>query len=380
MHLTTLASKAITKKLVFCINRFRLRQKKLVVLAVFLFALGWTSHKASTGNMINSEMNIQTHESPSTILGERNRNIPNNPDEISIMTDGKNSTFNNKTVAVTRQNEGNSFSMYIYEEKDVVSNSVRTGYWEGGRVQELNDYFIKYSKKHNIPLSDLTFIDIGANVGWFSFNMAALGVNVLAFEPMKENIQLIRDSLALPDNVASGVSDRITLYPHGLGVKDEVCFMYSGDENVGNGQVKCVENESNITDVELQGRRSIRGRIPVHRLDNVVNIDDEDLRIVAIKMDTEGYESHVLEGGSKVLLEGGADAILSEFVIQFIREKDGDPVRFIKKMGDGGYHVKLDGKLLSTERMVERVESNEGFGGVDITLERRVINAPDGEA
>ena len=40
----------------------------------------------------------------------------------------------------------------------------------------------------------------------------------------------------------------------------------------------------------------------------------EGTRIVALRINTEGYEGHVLEGGSKVLLSGGVDAIFQEFV------------------------------------------------------------------
>ena len=338
-------------------------QRKLLVFTVILTLAG-IRFKGNTGKLINPELGVNVLP----LLEEKNGIYPNELNEISKSTVGRKSTFNNQTLTVTKENEGNSFSMKIFEKNDIVSNSIRFAGWERKRVLELNKFFIAHSKNHNLNLSNLTFIDIGANVGWFTFNMAALGVNVLAFEPMKENVQLIRDSLALSDNVASGVSDRITLYPFGLGAKDAICYIYSGDNNVGDGHVKCVENES---DVKHQDDYTIRGRIPVHRLDDVINIDEEDLHIVAIKMDTEGYEAHVLEGGSKVLLEGGADAILSEFVKHYIVGKGGDPVQFMKKMGDAEYHVEMGGKSLSTEEMIARVETNEGFGGMDITLKKK---------
>jgi FkbM family methyltransferase len=37
----------------------------------------------------------------------------------------------------------------------------------------------------------VTFVDIGGNIGWFSLNMAALGVKVMAFEPMQKNTEMI---------------------------------------------------------------------------------------------------------------------------------------------------------------------------------------------
>ena len=338
----------LNKKRPFCINH--IRKKYIFILLRLSIAMTFSLIILMQGKTLN------------TVIGYDLTN-----DTTNKKKNVNKSTFNNQTVTVTRENKGNSFSIQVYKDMDIVSRYIIDGSWEGSRVEELNNYFINYSEKHNLPLSNLTFIDIGANVGWFSFNMAALGVNVLAFEPMEENIALIRNSLALEDNVASGVSGRITLYPHGLGVNDAVCYIYSDKSNVGNGNIKCVENEA---DVMPEKNHFIRGRTTIHRLDDIVDINDKNLYIPAIKMDTEGYEPHVVEGGSKVLLEGGADAIVSEFVFDYIVGKGNDPVQFIKRMGDAGYHVKRNGKLLSTEEMIEKVKTNKGFGSMDITLER----------
>lgn len=88
-----------------------------------------------------------------------------------------------------------------------------------------------------------------------------------------------------------GISSRIKLYPHGLGVKGQICIIYSGNINEGDGHVKCVEKES---DLDMPSDYSMRGRIPVHRLDDV--LDTTGLTIVAAKVDIEGYETNVLEG------------------------------------------------------------------------------------
>lgn len=39
------------------------------------------------------------------------------------------------------------------------------------------------------------FVDIGANVGWFTLYVASRGYDVAAFEGMRSNVQLIRTSL-----------------------------------------------------------------------------------------------------------------------------------------------------------------------------------------
>jgi hypothetical protein len=48
--------------------------------------------------------------------------------------------------------------------------------------------FTKYAEDHNMRFYDLTFVDSGTNVGWFTLLMATAGVNVITFEPMEQNL------------------------------------------------------------------------------------------------------------------------------------------------------------------------------------------------
>lgn len=241
------------------------------------------------------------------------------------------------TLTFKRNIRGHDFFIEVYRKNDIVSSAIQ-GYdnagWESTHVEDLTQEFELYSQEHNISMSDLTFIDIGANIGWHTFNMAALGVKVIAFEPMEDNLVLLKHSLSLVGNVESGISQRITLYEHGLGTKDDMCFLYSDNGNVGDGHVKCVDHEN---DLNMEENYSVRGRVPIKRLDDV--IDTSGMHIVAIKIDTEGFDSNVLEGGSKVILQSGADLILTEFVPKNQREKGGDPVQFMTKLQKAGYRV-----------------------------------------
>ena len=196
-----------------------------------------------------------------------------------------------------------------------------------------------------IPLSELTFLDIGANVGWFSLNMAALGVNVIAFEPMEQNYELIKRSLEEKINIDNGVSDRVTLYEHGLGVKEETCFLYSDDGNVGDGHIKCVASEE---DLSIQKGYSIRQKVVVKRLDDVLTTEKvKSMNIIAAKLDCEGFEGNVLEGGMNVLLDGGILNILSEYQPTWIKEKGsgdgGDADLYLQRFKDAGYRVEKMG-------------------------------------
>ena len=76
-------------------------------------------------------------------------------------------------------------------EKDIhISGSIhRDGQWEGSRVKQLADLFIKQS--------DLEFLDLGCNIGAYTVALAHQGVKVTAVDPMLENLELLSRSLAV---------------------------------------------------------------------------------------------------------------------------------------------------------------------------------------
>jgi FkbM family methyltransferase len=275
---------------------------------------------------------------------------------------------NGTNPIIKAYNKNTTFAIEIYKSNDIVSSAIKNSWmgttfmegWESDVVQELNTLFEDYSKTHNLPLSKLTFIDIGANIGWLSLNMAALGVNVIAFEPMQENIQMLKRTLERKVNVESGISKRIKLFEHGLGSKDEICFIYSDDNNVGDGHVMCAPNEN---DLNIPANYTIHGRVPVKRLDDVIN--HAAMHIVAVKMDVEGFEGNVLEGGSNVLLKSDVEVIQTEFDPKWVKEKGGDPVLFMKRMMDAGYRIKKkEWGYMKKSEMLNMTNFGINFGDV----------------
>jgi FkbM family methyltransferase len=186
----------------------------------------------------------------------------------------------------------------VYERNDIVSDSIggKVG-WENEAANEYITIFKKYAKDHNLRLSDLTFVDIGANIGWFTIRMAAAGVNVIAFEPMEQNLHLIRTTLCHPES--SSFSDRVVVFPTGLSDTTQTCILFSGKDNVGDGVTTCVGDLS--TFVPWKGY-DIRGYIPVDRIDNILS-PGAGRKIVVVKMDTEGSETNVLLGGPSLFLK-----------------------------------------------------------------------------
>lgn len=118
-----------------------------------------------------------------------------------------------------------------------------------------------------------TALDIGANVGLWSRDLCRQFDQVIAFEPVEDF------RACLQKNVTASNLD---LRAHALGAEDTTINMIITAHNTGHSHV----------DTESLGE----GTIPMWRLDSL------DLPVVDyIKLDCEGYESHILLGGQHMI-------------------------------------------------------------------------------
>jgi FkbM family methyltransferase len=229
------------------------------------------------------------------------------------------------------------FEMEVYARNDIVSTSILMGGWETQKTKNLAKSFLDYSKTHNVSLSELTFVDIGANVGWFTLQMAALGVQVVAIEPMDANLHLIRRSLCLEANKA--FADRVLVFGNGLGTEKQTCVVHSHYTNIGDGHTLCVPEGEDVA-VRIGKGYSVRSKIQVERLDDILS--SENRTVVAVKMDTEGYEAHVVEGGRNFFLKSKIPHIFTEYSPQtMMREKGGNAAAFMSSFLDAGYQLRM---------------------------------------
>lgn len=121
--------------------------------------------------------------------------------------------------------------------------------------------------------SGLVFVDVGANIGYFSLQAASMGYNVVAFEPMSRNAQKLARSIqhnefdshvTLYQNVVSDVSGQ------------EMGLTETDATNQGNGQGHGVDYATSVTLSEA-----------------LMGID-----AFIVKIDVEGREVEVLRGAT----------------------------------------------------------------------------------
>lgn len=245
------------------------------------------------------------------------------------------------------------FYMYVYPaEKDIVSfNVIQNKKWEGHGLKEILS--VLRQPVNGTADEDPLFVDIGANVGWFTLGVASQGYRVMAFEGMQQNVELMLASLCANPSF----QHLAKLHQLGLGREDAKCLLFAGGDNVGDGHMSCGDDEAmRFTDAGYQQR----GTMLVTRLDNVL---DEDVKV--LKMDVEGAEWLVLQGASKLVKERGIPYITLEYAREMLTSVSGpgSPQQLSSFLSSAGYQCSLTG-FKGQALSLEALASGRGLADV----------------
>jgi len=140
----------------------------------------------------------------------------------------------------------------------------------------------KYISKKEIqalkPTSvDGAFIDIGANIGYFSLSIASMGFkNILAIEPNPLTIKALQSNIKI-----NGYENIIKLAPYCVGKEEELTFYSCAD--LGSSGVIKNELDSSAREIRVQSKtlESILYEYQIRKIDT-------------LKIDIEGYEDVAL--------------------------------------------------------------------------------------
>jgi FkbM family methyltransferase len=161
-----------------------------------------------------------------------------------------------------------------------------TGNWYCG-LQEYEDMGFVL---HVLQAGDL-FVDIGANIGSYSVLAGSCeGVNVVAFEPVSSTFSWLQK------NIQVNKLDK-KVYAKNIGLADQEGTIYfSSNLDTLNHVVS--KHEKNSSSIEV----------------DVLTLDDvmKEKSPTIIKIDTEGYESQILNGAKKTINNSSLIAILIE--------------------------------------------------------------------
>jgi FkbM family methyltransferase len=135
------------------------------------------------------------------------------------------------------------------------------------------------------------FYDIGANVGSYTLLAAARGLQVVAFEPMLRNLDMLVANLEL-----NGWGDRVWPVPHGLAAETGMAWVHYGDTRPGSATFVWGDPKP----AQMPGHGFHRTLASVAPLDELIGRYHLPLP-THIKIDVDGNEAATLAGMTQVL-------------------------------------------------------------------------------
>jgi FkbM family methyltransferase len=167
------------------------------------------------------------------------------------------------------------------------------------------------------------FIDVGANIGYFSCLMSKLAGpagKVLAFEPEPQNLKL------LEQNIKINLLTNVVVHP---------CALGAGEGSAMLGIYK-PSNRGRHSLLEMDAKSRIR--VPVRTLDDVARNSGKNTGPWSlVKIDVEGYEGFVIDGAKETLPR--IETLVMEFSPAIQKGAGGDPASTLRILT--GYFSRL---------------------------------------
>ena len=157
------------------------------------------------------------------------------------------------------------------------------------KYEDENIFFLKsLIKKNNIKY----FFDIGAQMGFYSLNMASTfpKLFIASFEPIESNFNQLKSNVEL-----NNLGTRIKVYKKILSNKSEKMKMWVSDKKKTGGFSVYDEKDQEIKKYDAS---KITYEFSFsERLDNIYKIKNEK---IALKIDVERHEKYVIMGAEKI--------------------------------------------------------------------------------
>jgi FkbM family methyltransferase len=224
--------------------------------------------------------------------------------------------FNNKT-----------YNMFIYKQNDTVSNYIsKLNVWEKYDTDKILEALNYFSKRKNLTENDIYILDIGGNVGWYTFLLGKYGYKIITFEPNKINYYILNKNYCLNKGL------NITLINKGLFLEEKKCYIHSYKSNIGNGNLNCNKrpNKNYINN----------GEIILTKLSNYVPFFINK-NLALIKIDIEGLEEKAFESGIELITEYHVPFIFMEIVPQLLISYGTEPKKFLEMFLNNGYKINI---------------------------------------
>lgn len=242
-----------------------------------------------------------------------------------------------------------NFSMVLNLEDNAISRPILV---KGQYEQNVTQVLLKYL---NQLKPDLHFLDIGANLGYYSLLVASHcpQAKIYSFEPDRKNFNLFSTSI-----IYNQFQNQIQSYR--LAVSNEnKTIVISNLGNQANYGARFTGNTAQELRAYVHGENPYYEEIPAVRLDDFL----PDIQIDMVKIDIEGYEPFALQGMLN-LLKKNRPIILAEFApsnLKFFGKIE--PQEFLEFFTNLDYTINLidrQGQVIAYDRNIDQLIQDFG--------------------
>lgn len=173
------------------------------------------------------------------------------------------------------------------------------------------------------------FVNVGANIGWYSLAVASQGFSVIAVEPARYNNELFRASIEINGNLDVKLHEVVVTDK----VEENSCLRLAPYGNPG-------VNRANFqTTTSCDGTSS--PSVVSTTLDRIVSARDD---IHVMKLDIEGYEAKALRGAREILgSENPPCVVILEYIPSYLQMAgETNPSLILSEMRRYGYELYPD--------------------------------------
>ena len=239
-----------------------------------------------------------------------------------------NNEFENQIRKVNVDFNKKIYDMIIFLDSDAVSNSIaKSKNWESYSTLKILEALNFYTNKTHLKNEDLYILDIGANIGWYSFYLGKYGYNIMSFEPTERNFYILKKNYCLNRDI------NITSINKGLYTSEEACDYYEHIGNKGNGMVIC--HQRNDIPIYLKKTKT---QIILTKLSNFIPFLS-DKNVTFIKIDIEGAEEAAIISGIELISKYHVPFILMEYYPNHLRMHDVNNTKFLQIFENNGYKI-----------------------------------------
>jgi FkbM family methyltransferase len=201
------------------------------------------------------------------------------------------------------------FRIQLHENKEeyITRSILENGYWEK-HSSELVHEILKKNR--------LLFVDIGANIGYYSLLAASIGIKCIAFEPIKKNYRIFEKSIK--DN---NFQYLIKLYKVALGEEHKMVEFNIITRNMGS---------ATMYDFIDKMEADYKENVMLFLADDLLLPIEQEM---FIKMDVENMEVNVIKGMIQTLSKGRVKYLLMEI------SKVVDQTELFKILKEKGFNI-----------------------------------------